>query len=470
MQKKMADYLTPELTRWFDMFAEGIVVIDQDIRVLFANVSYINRWKYTKEELLGMYLPSIRPWTVAFKVLETKKAMYGVMHAVKGFESYIDAVPFIEDGVVIGILIVTRNNTLIDEFYEKINMYKNQIDQMSQRMRDMFRAEYSFDGITGNSYEYIQLAKKAAEVDSSVLITGESGTGKEVVAQSIHNASTRNKFAFVDINCASVPEHLLESELFGYAPGAFSGANKTGKMGLFEAANGGTVFLDEITEMPMALQSKLLRALQERKIRRLGDNKNIPLNIRFIAATNQDVCKLVSSEKFRKDLYYRLAVFVVNIPPLRERKSDLAPLIKQFIGDYYKAARNPKPVLPEVGSAAMRAIEEYSWPGNIRQLKNAIEYACVVQKGNLIERSDLPAYVLPQSDGMVIGDDVSFEGDQGELSAILEATERRVLKKRISIYGSDLAGRRETAKSMGISVPTLYNKLRKHGLINDNHK
>lgn len=468
MRKKITDYLTPELTRWFDMFAEGIVVIDKDLRLVYANTSYINRLKCTKEELLGVYLPSIRPWTVTFRVLETKRPMYGVMHAVKDCESYIDAIPFVEDDVVIGILIVTRHNTLINEFYEKINIYKNQIEQMSQRLRDMFRAEYSFDSTTINQYEYIKIAKKAAAVDSSVLITGESGTGKEVLAQSIHNASSRNKFAFVDINCASLTESLLESELFGYAPGAFTGASKTGKMGLFEMACGGTIFLDEITEMPIALQSKLLRALQERKIRRLGDNKNISLNVRVIAATNQDIYKLINSGNFRKDLYYRLAVFVINIPPLRERKSDLEPLVRQFIEDFNKTPRNPKPVLPKVDSAAMQAIEEYSWPGNIRQLKNAIEYACAVSKGNVIERSDLPAYVL-QSISPPDGD-VSSEGGQGNLSDILDSTEIRIFKKRISIYGTDLAGRRETAKSLGISVPTLYNKLRKYGLINENHK
>ncbi|MDI6600391.1 MAG: sigma 54-interacting transcriptional regulator [Thermoanaerobacteraceae bacterium] len=230
----------------------------------------------------------------------------------------------------------------------------------------------------------VNLAKKIAKSDSTVLITGESGTGKELLAQAIHNLSKRKDMPFVAVNFASIPSNLLESELFGYEEGAFTGARKGGKIGLFEEAHGGTIFLDEIGDAPMELQARLLRVLQERQIRKVGGTKVIPINVRVMAATNKDLAKLVEDGRFREDLYYRLNVLPVRIPPLRERVEDIIPLMRYFMK---KQGRQLK-----ISEEAMKFFEEYSWPGNVRELENVVEYLCTVKEDELVRIDDIPQY------------------------------------------------------------------------------
>jgi len=227
-----------------------------------------------------------------------------------------------------------------------------------------------------------------ARSDSSILITGESGTGKEVFAQSIHNLSSRNKFNFVALNCSSIPENLLESEMFGYEDGAFTGAKKGGKIGLFELAHMGTIFLDEIGEMPLTLQSKLLRVLEEKKVARIGGLKLIDVNIRVIAATNRDIRDLIKKKKFREDLYYRLNVLPIEMPSLRNRKKDIPILIEHFMSEMSKKCK--------ISEAALQKIDEYNWPGNVRELRNVVEYICSFDKEN-VDLHDLPKDILEEN-------------------------------------------------------------------------
>lgn len=233
----------------------------------------------------------------------------------------------------------------------------------------------------------VKLAEKIAKSDSTVLILGESGTGKELVAQAIHNMSERKNMPFVAVNFASIPSNLLESELFGYEEGAFTGAKRGGKIGLFEEAHGGTIFLDEIGDAPLELQARLLRVLQEKQIRRVGGLKVIPIDVRVIAATNRELVKLIEAGKFREDLYYRLNVLLIRIPPLRERVEDIFPLIRHFM---IKRGRHLR-----ISREAMKLIEEYPWPGNVRELENVVEYLCTVKEDDLVEIDDLPQYMRP---------------------------------------------------------------------------
>ncbi len=462
--KNMRDHLTPEIIKWLNLFAEGIVVMDSDCTVLFANKAYYRRTKLAPEQFIGMNIAKERSWAVAPEVIRSKRPQYGVLHMIKDQESFTDVVPFLIDGEVIGVISIVRHSALMDEFYQKISTYKQQINQLNDRLRDMFRGSFSFEDIVGNDREYVQLAFTASQSDSSVLITGESGTGKEVIAQAIHNASPRRSLPFVDINCAALPEQLLESELFGYAPGAFTGASKSGKIGLFEIANGGTMFLDEISEMPLALQSKLLRVLQERKIRRVGGTKNIPIDVRIIAATNRNPQACIDNGTFRSDLFYRLAVFIIDIPPLRERREDIHALAQHFIREDRRKLYDPT----EISDEALHMLESYDWPGNIRQLKNAIEYANDVATNASIRPEDLPAYIFEYNTSLqrknVQAEHIGIRAD-ASLKTILEQVEKAALEQRLDQYPHDLEGRRRMADSLGVSVATLYTRLRKYGLI-----
>ncbi len=288
------------------------------------------------------------------------------------------------------------------------------------------------------------LTEKICNFNATVLITGESGVGKELVARSLHDKSLMRKDKkFVAVNCGAIPETLLESELFGYVEGAFTGAVKGGKAGLFEVANGGTVFLDEVGELSLDLQVKLLRALESRTITRVGSSEEIHLDINVVAATNRDLEKAVADGIFRDDLYYRLNVISIEIPPLRERKDEIAPLALKFVKQYNKQYGIDKKLKYEV----IRELEEYDWPGNIRQLKNVIERKVVVSDGDYIEIPDLPWHDSEQHSELY-NEQLSLQGQLNEF-------EREILKKAKEKYGSS----REIGKALKVDQSTIARKL-----------
>jgi len=291
--------------------------------------------------------------------------------------------------------------------------------------------------------------KKFASSSSTVLITGESGTGKEIFARVIHSESDRKDRSFVGINCAAIPESLLESELFGYIKGAFTGADPKGKMGLIELANNGTLFLDEIADMPLYLQSKLLRVVERKEVIRLGSNITTNVNVRIIAATNQDLETLIKEKRFRDDLYYRLNVIPVNIPPLRQRKDDIRVLVENFTGKY--AALLNKKVLG-FDNSVWEYLENYDWPGNVRELENAIEYAI-----NIMDEKGVvtPKHLLPK----LLEDD-----SNSEEVITLEQMERQHINNALNTYGRNTAGKQKTAMVLGIGIATLYRKMKKYDL------
>ncbi|MGB9826822.1 MAG: sigma-54 interaction domain-containing protein, partial [Desulfofundulus sp.] len=241
--------------------------------------------------------------------------------------------------------------------------------------------------------QVLDLVDRVAQVDSTILITGESGVGKGVIASRIHKLSKRDKGPFITINCGAIPENLLESELFGYEPGAFTGARREGKKGLIEMGDGGTVFLDEVADLPLNLQVKLLQVIQEKRLMRVGGNQQIGVNVRFIAATNRDIQKMVREGLFREDLYYRLNVVPVTIPPLRYRKEDIVPLIEHFVNKFNLKYDMNKHFSPE----AMDRLLTYHWPGNVRELENLVERLMVTTDINVIEPVHIPDYIINSS-------------------------------------------------------------------------
>jgi transcriptional regulator with PAS, ATPase and Fis domain len=293
--------------------------------------------------------------------------------------------------------------------------------------------------------EIKKIIVKIASSPSTVLITGATGTGKEMVAKAIHNLSNRSDYPMACISCANIPENLFESELFGYEDGTFTGAKKGGKAGIFEMANGGTIFLDEISELPQGLQAKLLRVLQEKTIQRIGSIKNIPVNVRIIAATNKDLELMVEEGTFREDLFYRLNIIPLEIPALKDRSKDIELLTHYFI-DKHKKILNKH--IRNISTEALNVLKAYNWPGNVRELENAVEYAMNMEESERITLSSLPLRILKTE----VGDlDLWSQVSKNETSIIIAALERN---------GWDMNGKSKTAEELGISLRTLYRRLK----------
>lgn len=319
----------------------------------------------------------------------------------------------------------------------------------------------NINDIIGSSKAVTELKdriRKIADTQSTVLITGESGTGKELIARSIHSCSKRSNKPFIAINCGAIPDSLLESELFGYVKGAFSGASSEGRVGKFELANGGVIFLDEIGEMPFYLQVKLLRVLQDKAIIRIGSNKLIKLDIRIIAATNIDLKQKIKEKKFREDLYYRLNVIPLRVPPLRERENDIFLIMNVLIDKYNRIFNKNVHSLDE---NVKRIMKNYMWPGNIRELENAVEFMINMSDERGIITKNMLYENIVNNSGAV--DHKNIKNGEEELIT-LEESEKNLIMKAISIYGNDTAGKNMCAKKLEIGIATLYRKLEKYNL------
>ena len=293
--------------------------------------------------------------------------------------------------------------------------------------------------------------KKLADSPTPVLITGETGTGKELVARALHERSNRKSYPFVAINCSSIPENLFESELFGYEEGSFTGARKGGKMGKIEMAQGGTLFLDELGEMPLHAQPKLLRVLQDYELERVGSTEKISLNIRVIAATNRELSEMMKSGHFRQDLYYRIGVMNLELPPLRERTEDIMPIAYDYLKNLkYRLDTPLEGFDDELSEFMMR----YRWPGNIRELQNVIEYAANLSEGRMMSVNDLPP-ALETAIREISSRPPELERESLEQDQILDLLDE---------YGYSLEGKNNIAKKMGISLRTLYRRMEKYGI------
>ncbi|MCB0279679.1 MAG: sigma-54-dependent Fis family transcriptional regulator [Calditrichaeota bacterium] len=332
------------------------------------------------------------------------------------------------------------------------------LEQENISLKEKIKQSYKFDniiGISGKMQDVFKKTAKVAQTNSTVLIRGESGTGKELIARAIHYGSERKDRELVEINCASIPETLLESELFGHEKGSFTGAIKQ-KIGKFELADGGTIFLDEIAEMPPNVQSKLLRVLQEQCFTRIGGNDVIKVDARVIAATNADLEALMQDGLFREDLYYRLNVIPIRIPPLRERKEDIAPLIQFFLKKLQKRTHAED---KSIGSDFIKAAEVYYWPGNVRELENAIENALTLSEEKELRSYDLPSYILAEPKQAVVSESIIL--DHLPLKQQIGMAEKIIIEKALAACNGNKS---HAAKQLGFSIRTMRNKITKYNI------
>ena len=312
--------------------------------------------------------------------------------------------------------------------------------------------------VSENIKKVFTLAKRVGPFDATVLILGESGAGKEEVARQIHNSSMRRDRALVTINCGAIPENLLESELFGYERGAFTGASNAGKIGLLEAADGGTVFLDEIGEIPLSFQVKLLRVLETKQVTRVGGVRAKSIDVRFVAATNRDLSKMVREGTFREDLYYRLNVVSITVPPLRQRREDILPLSLYFLNMFNRKYNQNKVMTPEV----IKRMEEYDWEGNVRELRNVMEHMVIMSHSVQLQISDVP-WIICQCAGKEpdpLAPPPAAEAETTDLNQAVQALEQRLLLQARDACGST----REMARYLNVDQSTVVRKLRKYGM------
>jgi DNA-binding NtrC family response regulator len=330
----------------------------------------------------------------------------------------------------------------------------------NRRLREGLSPHVGFDKVVGKSpaiEAVFELVRKAARSEANILIQGESGTGKELIARAIHANSARSAQVFVPVDCAALPENLLESELFGHEKGAFTGADRT-KPGMFEVADRGTLFLDEVGELPLGLQAKLLRALQEREIRRVGGTKQIPVDVRLVAATNRDLAESVRKREFREDLFYRVNVIPIPLPPLRERAGDVLLLAYLFLGRY---GRNRERPLEDIATDAVAALEAYPWPGNIRELQNAIERACVLADGPTLRLRDLPEHVRGRGRVAPLAAPGKTLSLREARDTWLRAFTYDYLTDLLREHGGNVS---QAAKTAGVDRKTLHRLLTKFGV------
>lgn len=345
----------------------------------------------------------------------------------------------------------------------------NQLKRENLRLKRELKRRYEFHGLIGSSPEMqriYSLIEKIADTDSTVLITGESGTGKELVAKIIHYNSSRAERNFVPLNCAAIPKDLLETELFGHEKGAFTGATTT-RIGRFELANGGTLFLDEIGELDPSLQVKLLRVLQEREFERVGSTKTIKVDVRIIAATNRNLEELTAEGRFREDLYYRLNVIHINLPPLRERKEDIPFLIEHFL---IKQAKSKKRKPPIINRDIINLFMNYDWPGNVRELENVIERLTILNSGEEVRIEDLPQRfqkMYPRTmesvseDRETVGDLIALTPEGIDMNNLLDSIERRLISQALILSGGVKS---KAAELLGLNRTTLVEKMKKKGI------
>ncbi len=455
---KNKDKSLEELQEIIEGSFDGIMVTDGDGKVLLVNQSYVRNTNIQKDELLGHNVRElINPvWmknSVVLLAIEQGRPV--TMHHTTrhGKNIIVTGTPiFQEDGTIKRVVVNTRDMSEIYALKEELDDAR----KMERIYFDQLNAEKSGEShgivvINRVMEEIFSLAKKVGDFNTTILISGESGVGKDVLARFIHdNSMLRRNKPFIAVNCGSIPESLLESELFGYAEGAFTGAAKGGKEGLIEAANGGTLLLDEIGEMSLNLQVKLLRALESRTINRVGSTEYIPVDIRVIAASNKDLREMVASGDFREDLYYRLNVITIDIPPLRERKEEIMPLALGFLNQFNKQYGQNKRLTYEV----LEELKMNSWKGNIRQLKNVIENMVVVSNNEYLQISDLPWFRDTKRE------DPCSPGESKSFKELVDDYEKFILERAKSQYGSS----RKMSKALKIDQSTIIRKLKKYGI------
>ncbi|PLX42943.1 MAG: sigma-54-dependent Fis family transcriptional regulator [Deltaproteobacteria bacterium] len=437
---------------------EGLIIVDVNGRVVYMNRENEKFLGLPRGGAKGRHITELIPSSRLHIVCREGKAEVAQIQEVDGVLKVSSRIPIRKDGKVIGAMgsIIFHDVKEVDKLSRRVKVLEDQVAVYQKRLKAVpQRQRYTFENILGVSEAMrrtTSLAKQLSASGADVLISGETGTGKELFAHAIHNDSNRGNGPFVRLNCTTIPRELADSELFGYEPGSFSGAKREGQVGKFEQAHGGTIFLDEIGDLPLEIQGKLLRVLQEREVERIGGSSIRYVDFRLIAASNIDLKELTEQGKFRLDLYFRLSKMLLHIPPLRERPDDIPLYVRHFLDTRFTFEGRQREIAPE----AMDALTRYSWPGNARELMNVIERVAWNAKGPEISLEDLPAVVLtnqskPHSQEAPLS-----------LAETVEAAERDLITRVLTLTGGN---KKRAASILGIHRTTLYEKLSKYGLL-----
>ncbi|SES92247.1 PAS domain S-box-containing protein [Salinibacillus kushneri] len=444
---------------------EGIAVVDNRGIIIAFNDAYCQFIGIDKKDAIGRNVEEVIDNTNLHNTIRTGMPERGAIQHIQGQPMIVHRIPIWKEDRVVGAIgmIIFEGITELYKIYERLQKEasRNKKEAQIPFRNDGENHIMTLDQIIGDSEctsKLKRMARKVAKTNVTVLITGESGTGKEMYAQGIHHLSPYAGGKFVSVNCGAIPEHLFETELFGYEEGAFTGAKKGGKPGKFELAQNGTLFLDEIAEMPLPMQTKLLRILQEREFERVGGTKKYKLNTRIIAATNQNLKKMVDTGEFREDLYYRINVIELPVLPLRERAEDIPALVSYYLNKTCSKYHIPTKTIT---SEAMAVFLHYGWQGNIRELVNVIEKLVVLVEGDTIKINHLPKYMVDRK-----GHSSHLKSEKPNVLDYIKESEKEKEKETIlTVLNRNNGNKSKTAKELGIHRTTLYQKLKKHHLL-----
>lgn len=450
---------------------DKLVVVDRDGNIIFISPGYCDFINVRQTDVIGLPVQEVIENSRMHIVAKTGEEEIEHLQPINSSVMIANRHPLVFEGELVGAV-----GTVVFPDPDKLRVFNNKISQLMDELNfyrtkkaEPHASQFSFRDLIGHEPSFLfakQLAETVAGSDSSVLITGESGTGKELFANAIHHDSLRSHAPFVAINCASIPEVLFESELFGYEEGAFTGGKRGGKDGLLKIASGGTVFLDEIGDMPFTMQSKLLRVLQQREVYPVGGTRAYPVDIRIITATNRNLMEMVNEGTFREDLFYRLNVMHIQVPALKERSADIPllanMLLKKLEKQFYKSNT-------QLSEKVITAFTAHHWPGNVRELENVLERAINVLDGPVIECRHLPLYLKDTvaaklSDTPKASDPLNSDEDHLRVISLKEAvmeTEKRMIVRALHTTNGD---KLEAAKLLDISKTSLYDKCRQYGL------
>lgn len=436
---------------------DGIYITDGRANTVMINHSYEQITGLSKKEVFGKNMKKLVEGGIisqsgSLKAIEERRTVTLMQEFKTGKKAMITSTPvFNESGKVDMVVTNVRDLTEIYRLKEKVEEQEQEEEKLRRNLEHV-QQRLEIENMIAqdkNTLQAVLLAGKVAPLDATVMLLGETGVGKEVFAKHIYQNSSRKDENFIKVNCGAIPENLIESELFGYEKGAFTGANKNGKMGLFELADKGTLFLDEIGELPLSMQVKLLRAIQEREIERIGGTKPIPIDVRIIAATNRNLEEMMREGTFREDLYYRLMVFPIEIPPLRKRKDDIAALAELFLNQFNKKYNFRK----KFSESSLCVLNEYKWPGNIRELKNIVERAIIISGGDVIDPDVLP---IGETRELKLGK--TTRKPVNDLQKELQKIEAGYMEEAYETYGNV----RDAAKSLGMNASTFVRKRKKY--------
>ena len=444
--------INEKFTRILENSSELICFVDEHGKISYVNPTYKTIFVNESVNIIGADIFSISPNGYRAKCFKTKEPMRNILHTKNGIDIISKIDPIFIDGIFKGIISTSKPVNELKGLIDKLERSEKELSFYKEEfLKSVSSSSNSIIGSSTSLKDIMYICEKAALSTSTVLVRGESGTGKELIAKFIHNESKRNDKPFVRVNCAAIPENLLESELFGYEKGSFTGALKA-KPGKFEIADGGTIFLDEIGDMPMSMQVKLLRVLQEMEIERIGALEPKRIDVRVIAATNRNLEKMMKTNDFREDLFYRLNVLSINLPPLKDRKEDLPILINHFIEKINKKLGTN---VTGIDFKALNILESYNFPGNIRELENIIERAMNLCSNNIIKISDFPSYIVPSNSKDI---DI-LELDEKNILPF-EEYEKRIILAAMKKYKSF----NKAGKALGLTHRTISLKCKKYGI------